>query len=214
MKPVKLARCMPIHSPFHTPEHLDPSNLSTVMFMALSRSLLIRDITIGCYSSWTKNITGQKLGTLCDNKGREYMSREFEAFALIMASRDCIVLRIALSRMALQKGPIAHWKKVLSLYNISLACFHHSGEKLWLHFFILTTELSLLLCQIVHLMKHSLAANLISLCCVFGAVLLMSWFRRTSNLLGDLDHIWRSVFSLGILRVTRHGSSTVQGARR
>ena len=108
--------------------------------------------------------------------------------ALIMASRDSTVLRIALSRMVLQKGPIGCWKKVSSPCYMSLACLHHSGKKLWHHLYILTTELSLLLCQTVHLMKHSLGGNLISLCYTFGAVLLMSWFRRTSDLLGVLDH--------------------------
>ena len=94
---------MPIPSPFRTPERPDPSNLSTAMFMALSRSLLIRDIAIGSHSlmislaskqksetfdafkqfkAWAENITGQKLGTLHNDKGGEYMSREFEAFCI------------------------------------------------------------------------------------------------------------------------------------
>ena len=34
------------------------------------------------FKAWAKNITGQKLGTLRDDKGGEYMSREFEAFCI------------------------------------------------------------------------------------------------------------------------------------
>jgi len=34
------------------------------------------------FKSWAENITGQKLGTLRDDKGGEYMSREFEAFCI------------------------------------------------------------------------------------------------------------------------------------
>ena len=34
------------------------------------------------FKAWAKNITGQKLGTLHDDKGGEYMSREFEAFCI------------------------------------------------------------------------------------------------------------------------------------
>jgi hypothetical protein len=49
---------------------------------------------------------------------------------------------------------------------------------------------------------------------MFGAVLLMSWSRRISDHLAALDRTWRSVSSLDTQRVTRHGSSTAQGARR
>jgi len=34
------------------------------------------------FKAWAENITGQKLGTLCDDKDGEYMSREFEAFCI------------------------------------------------------------------------------------------------------------------------------------
>ena len=110
MKPVKLARCMTIPSPFRTPEHPNHSNLCTVTSMAQSRSLLIRGTAIGSHSSTislasrqlvyllkrksetfaafkqfkarAENVTGQKLGCLRDDKGGEYMSREFEAFCI------------------------------------------------------------------------------------------------------------------------------------
>jgi hypothetical protein len=63
-------------------------------------------------------------------------------------------------------------------------------------------------------MNHSLAASLTSLCFMSGVILHMSWFRRISNHLVTLGLIWRSAFSLATLRDIRHGSSTVQRARR
>ena len=34
------------------------------------------------FKAWAENVTGQKLGCLRDDKGGEYMSREFEAFCI------------------------------------------------------------------------------------------------------------------------------------
>ena len=34
------------------------------------------------FKAWAENVTGAKLGTLRDDKGGEYMSREFEAFSI------------------------------------------------------------------------------------------------------------------------------------
>jgi transposase InsO family protein len=34
------------------------------------------------FKAWAENVTGQRLGTLHDDKGGEYMSRDFEAFCI------------------------------------------------------------------------------------------------------------------------------------
>ena len=34
------------------------------------------------FKAWAENVTGHRLGCLCDDKGGEYMSREFEAFCI------------------------------------------------------------------------------------------------------------------------------------
>jgi len=135
-------------------------------------------------------------------------------FALIMAFRDSTVLGIAPSRMASLKGLTGRWRKASYPCCMSLGCLRHSGEKLWDHLSMYTTEHSHPPCRTAHPMKHSMGASLTSLCCAFGAVLLMSWFRRTRGLLGVLDRTWRSAFSLDTLQDTKLGSFTVQRARR
>jgi hypothetical protein len=62
-------------------------------------------------------------------------------------------------------------------------------------------------------MSRFLGPSLICLCFAFEAAPLMFSFRRTRGLLGVLDHTWRSASSLGILRDTRLGSSTILGPR-
>ena len=129
--------------------------------------------------------------------------------ALIMGSRDSIVLRIASSRMASLKGLTGRWRKASYPCCMSLGCLQHSREKLWDLLSMFTTEPSHHLCQTVLPMKHSMGTSLTSLCCASGAILLMSWFRRTRDLLGVLNRIWRSVSLLDILQDTKLGSFIV-----
>ena len=64
---------------------------------------------------------------------------------------------------------------------MSLGWPRHSGEKLWLLLCMFTTGSPLLLCQTVYPMSYSLGTSQMSPCFASGAVLLMSWFRRTSG---------------------------------
>src|SRR5271155_2350325 len=58
-----------------------------------------------------------------------------------------------------------------------------------------------------HHIKPGLERNPMFLTFVFGAVLRMFTFKKTSA--RELDHIWRSVYLLVILMVTRGGCSTI-----
>src|SRR5947208_10305362 len=100
---------MPIPSPFRILEPLDHSNSSIVMSMAQSRFptrrgycywvtfiddfsrfkavylLKQKSETFAAFKqfkAWAENITGQRLGSLRNDKGGEYMSREFEDFCI------------------------------------------------------------------------------------------------------------------------------------
>src|SRR6266702_1776833 len=134
--------------------------------------------------------------------------------ALSMASRGNTLSGIALSRMVWQRGRTGRWRKVLSRCSMSLACLQPSGENLWPLLFTLATNWPLQHSLRRPLMKLSIAASQISLCFVSGAVLLMCSSRGTSGHLGALDHTWRSVYSLDILRATSAGSSTTQSPRK
>ena len=135
VKPVKLARCMPIPFQHRILEHPDPSNSSTLTSMAQSRSLLIRDIAIGSHLlmiSLASRLficsSGNQRPLLLSSSSkhglRTSQDKNWVLYAMIrvgntclgslrlsaltMASRDSTVLGIAHSRMVSQKGPIGH----------------------------------------------------------------------------------------------------------
>ena len=113
------------------------------------------------FKAWAENVTGAKLGTLRDDKGGEYISREFEVFCIEYGIQRQHTVR----NCPQQNGFL--WHQARSLYTF-----------------------------------------------VFGAVLLMCSSRGTSNHLGALGPIWRSVSSWDTLRATRAESFTTLSLRR
>ena len=112
------------------------------------------------------------------------MSREFEAFCI-----DHGIQRQHSARNRPQQNGVAE-RANRTLEEGIISMLYESGMPLsfwgevWDPLSMYTTEHSHPLCRTVHLMKHSMGANQTSLCCTFGAVLLMSWFRRIRDLLG------------------------------
>src|SRR6201996_5886691 len=109
VKPVKLARCMQIPSPFHPLELQKPLQLvhndvhgpvkvpthqgyrywvsfiddySRFKAVYLLKRKSETFAAFKQFKAWAENVTGAKLGTLRDDKGGEYISGEFEAFCI------------------------------------------------------------------------------------------------------------------------------------
>ena len=56
------------------------------------------------FKSWAENVSGERLGSLRDDKGGEYMSREFDAFCIDQGIQR--QFKTDLSRMVCLRGPI------------------------------------------------------------------------------------------------------------
>src|SRR6266705_7026325 len=113
--------------------------------------------------------------------------------------------------MGLQRGQIGYWGKGSQQCYLSLACPKHSGLSVWLHLFMFWIIVPHLLCKVLHHMSFGMERNLGLIICGSGGVWLMCIFKGIKE--QSLIHIWKSVFSLDILRAIRVGSSTIQKQR-
>jgi len=130
-------------------------------------------------------------------------------FVQNMASRGNILSGLGLNRMVWLSVLTGPWSKVSSPCSIRLVCLCLSGVRLLLLSSMSGTGPPLLLCLARLPGSPSLASDLMSLCFVYGAVLLMFISKRTRGSGGVLGLTWRSASSLATLLTTRDGNSTI-----
>ena len=201
---------MQIPSLLHPPGPQSPSNSSTAMYMALSRCPHIRGIATGSpslmtsltskhllkqksetfaafkqFKAWAENVTGAKLGTLRDDKGGEYMSREFEVFCIENGiQRQHTVRNHPQQNGVAERSTIGRWMRVFvvsilyesgmptAFWGEALATFIYTSNRL-------LTSVPQHSQTALH-MRLSMEPSQICLCFMFEAVMPMCSSRGTS----------------------------------